>query len=101
MMERLVKENQRQQSIQNSMLYRTVRKEKREIVRNIVEKKVSNSFSFENERRKIFRWKLEENQRHHSIQSSILKEKIVKNCVSKKEKSDERKSSVFSMMERL
>ena len=32
-------ENQRPQSIQNSMLYRTVRKvEKREIVKNIVEK---------------------------------------------------------------
>ena len=31
-------ENQRPQLIQNSMLYRTVRKEKREIVKNIVEK---------------------------------------------------------------
>ena len=31
-------ENQRPQSIQNSMLYRTVVKEKREIVKNIVEK---------------------------------------------------------------
>ena len=33
-----LEENQRQQSIQNSMLYRTVVKEKREIVKNIVEK---------------------------------------------------------------
>ena len=32
-------ENQRPQSIQNSMLYRTVVKEKREIVKNIVLKK--------------------------------------------------------------
>ena len=42
-----LEENQRQQSIQNSMLYRTVVKEKREIVKNIVEKeKKRNSFSF-------------------------------------------------------
>ena len=33
-----LEENQRHHSIQNSMLYRTVRKEKREIVRRIVEK---------------------------------------------------------------
>ena len=33
-----LEENQRHQSIQNSMLYRTVRKEKREIVKNCVEK---------------------------------------------------------------
>ena len=36
--EETLEENQRHQSIQNSMLYRTVVKEKGEIVKNILEK---------------------------------------------------------------
>ena len=103
-------ENQRHQSIQNSMLYRTVRKEKREIVKNIVEKRrTSNWFSFLSGKRsvtkKIFTFfnageTLEENQRHHSIQNSMLyrtvrkeKREIVKNCVEKGKKKEFR--SVF------
>ena len=37
-------ENQRHHSIENSMLYRTVRKEKREIVKNCVEKGKKKNF---------------------------------------------------------
>ena len=105
-------ENQRHQSIQNSMLYRTVRKEKREIVKNIPRKTRRTSklvqFSIVGKRsvtKKIFTFfndgeTLEENQRHHSIQNSMLyrtvrkeKREIVKNCVEKGKKKEFR--SVF------
>ena len=48
-----LEENQRQQSIQNSMLYRTVVKEKREIVKNIVEKEKKKKFVQFSMRKKI------------------------------------------------
>ena len=42
--EETLEENQRPQSIQNSMLYRTVVKEKGEIVKNILEKGKKKNF---------------------------------------------------------
>ena len=42
--EETLEENQRHQSIQNSMLYRTVVKEKGEIVKNILEKGKKKNF---------------------------------------------------------
>ena len=54
MMERLLEENQRHQSIQNSMLYRTVVKEKREIVkRHCLEKGKKKKFVQFSMRKKI------------------------------------------------